>query len=113
MHSTKTSYPSKSASPLSQAPPAVEVITQSTPVRHTLTTTPSSRSISLHGWTITSTKLPICSSSECDELSTTLGIPMPEMLFAKNSVSITGPGGWSLDFNTVDGLNQVDKTGKE
>jgi type 2A phosphatase activator TIP41 len=38
---------------------------------------------------------------------------MPEMLFAKNSVSITGPGGWSLDFNTVDGLNQVDKTGKE
>lgn len=107
MDTTQTSFPSQTSQP------DPEVVSHSHPVLHTLTTTHSSRSISLAGWKVTSTKLPICSSSECDELASSLGIPMPEMLFAKNSVCIEGPTGWKCDFNTVDALDLVDKTGSQ
>jgi len=80
---------------------------------HTLTTTGSTRSISLSGWTVTSTKLPISSSADCDELAAKLGIPVPEMTFGKNSVCIEGPNGWKCDFNTEQALDAVDKTGSQ
>jgi hypothetical protein len=104
---TQSHYPSQG--------PAIapEIISKSSPVPHTLTTTRSSRSISLAGWTVTSTKLPICSSTDCDELAGKLGIPVPEMTFGKNSVCIEGPNGWKCDFNTEKALDAVDKTGSQ
>jgi hypothetical protein len=82
-------------------------------IPHTLKTTGSTRSISLSGWTVTSTKLPISSSADCDELAAKLGIPVPEMTFGKNSVCIEGPNGWKYDFNTEQALDEVDKTGSQ
>ena len=105
--SIQTTFPSES--------PSIdpEVISLSSPVPHTLATTHSSRSITLGGWTVTASKLPICSSSDCDELAAKLGIPVPEMTFGNNSVSIEGPNGWKCDFNTHQALDAVDKTGSQ
>src|SRR5262245_47422424 len=90
-----------------------ETITNSVPVPHVLTTTRSSRSISIAGWTVTACKLPICSSSACDELAATLGIPVPELTFGQNSVEVQGPNGWKCAFNTLEALDLVDKTGSQ
>lgn len=104
----QTTFPSQPHSPA-----APEVVSQSSPVRHTLTTTRASHSISLAGWIITSTKLPICSSSDCDVLAAKLAIPVPEMTFGDNSVCIEGPNGWKCNFNTQQALDAVDKTGSQ
>jgi type 2A phosphatase activator TIP41 len=104
---SQTVFPSE---PRSAAP---EVVSKSSPVPHTLTRTHTSHSISLAGWTATSTKLPICSSADCDELAAKLTIPVPEMTFGNNSVSIEGPNGWRCDFNTQQALDVVDKTGSQ
>jgi hypothetical protein len=104
--SPTTVYPSPSASL------PIETISKSTPVPHTLTTTRSSRSITIADkWTVTSTKLPICSSSDCDDIAAKIGIPVPEMIFGKNEVRIQGPGGWTCVFGSVPALDAVDKTG--
>ena|SRR5271163_2989102 len=87
------------------------VIEKTSPIAHKLITTHSSRSIAIKGWTVTSTKLPISSSSECDEVTGKVCIPVPEMTFGNNSVSIQGPGGWKCVFNTLEALDAVDKTG--
>ncbi|KGQ12818.1 TIP41-like protein [Beauveria bassiana D1-5] len=42
-----------------------------------------------------------------------IGIPMPEMIFGDNLVSVThAPSGWSIRFATPDALDAVDKTDK-
>lgn len=91
----------------------VQVEELSSPVPHSLCHTHASRSIVIAGWTITSTKLPISSSSEGDELSAQLGIPVPEMTFGNNSINIVGPNGWQCEFNTQEALDAVDKTGSK
>jgi type 2A phosphatase activator TIP41 len=90
-----------------------EVISKVSPVAHTLTTTDISGSISIAGWTVTSTKRSISSSAECDQLALDLNIPMPEMTFGNNSVSVEGPNGWKCEFNTREALDAVDKTGSQ
>lgn len=46
-------------------------------------------------------------------MSARLGIPIPEMIFGDNLVSITHkPTGWSISFNAEDALDRVDKTGE-
>jgi TIP41-like family len=90
-----------------------EIISKSSPVPHTLITTPAFRSIKIGGWTITSRKLPISSSSDCDSLAAKLGIPVPEMTFGNNAVSIEAAGGWKCEFNTQEALDAVDKTGSQ
>ena len=108
--STQTVFPSQ-PSVTSTEPPQIE--SKSSPVAHVITTTRSSRSIAIHNWTITSTKLPISSSSSCDELASKVGIPMPEMTFGGNSVCIEGPNGWKCEFGTHEALDTVDKTGSQ
>jgi type 2A phosphatase activator TIP41 len=103
----QTTFPSESP------PGAPEEVFEPSPIPHTLRTTHSTRSITLAGWTITATKLPISSSSDCDKLAAKLGIPVPEMTFGNNSVSIEGPNGWKCDFNTHQALDAVDKTGSQ
>jgi type 2A phosphatase activator TIP41 len=83
------------------------------PVRHTLTSDATSQSITIEGWTVTSIKRPISSSAECDQLALDLGIPIPEMTFGNNAVSIKGPKGWKCEFTTREALDAVDKTGSQ
>ena len=62
---------------------------------------------------ITTRKLPISRAEPIDALSKRIGIPIPEMIFGDNIVSITHPTtGWSIDFNAADALDAVDKTGQ-
>ncbi|TVY41572.1 TIP41-like protein [Lachnellula occidentalis] len=65
------------------------------------------------GFKISARKLPISKSGPIDEMSKKLGIPVPEMIFGDNMVSIEHvPTGWRLEFNAFDALDQVDKTDK-
>ncbi|KAL6910555.1 TIP41-like family domain-containing protein [Trichoderma evansii] len=62
---------------------------------------------------ISTRKLPISKSAAIDALEKKLGIPVPEMIFGDNLVSITHvPSNWTLEFNTTDALDAVDKTDK-
>ncbi|KAL2136572.1 hypothetical protein VTI74DRAFT_2877 [Chaetomium olivicolor] len=64
-------------------------------------------------FTITSRKLPILKAGPIDALSARLGIPVPEMIFGDNLVSITHPAsGWSISFSAEPALDTVDKTGE-
>jgi type 2A phosphatase activator TIP41 len=65
------------------------------------------------GFKISARKLPISKSGPIDEMSKTLGIPVPEMIFGDNMVSIEHlKSGWRLEFNAYDALDRVDKTDK-
>lgn len=63
---------------------------------------------------ISTRKLPISKAGAIDTLTDKIAIPMPEMIFGDNMVSITHvPTGWTLEFNTADALDAVDKTGEK
>jgi len=65
------------------------------------------------GFKISARKLPISKSGPIDEMSKKLGIPVPEMIFGDNMVSIEHmASGWRLEFNAFDALDRVDKTDK-
>ena len=65
------------------------------------------------GFKISARKLPISKSEPIDEMSKKLGIPIPEMIFGDNMVSIEHLAtGWRLEFNAYDALDRVDKTDK-
>jgi type 2A phosphatase activator TIP41 len=65
------------------------------------------------GFRISARKLPISKSGPIDEMSKNLGIPVPEMIFGDNMVSIEHIStGWRLEFNALDALDLVDKTDK-
>jgi len=62
---------------------------------------------------IASRKLPILKAGPIDAMSARLGIPVPEMIFGDNLVSITHiPSGWKIEFSAEDALDRVDKTGE-
>ncbi|KAK3672058.1 Tap42 interacting protein [Recurvomyces mirabilis] len=62
-------------------------------------------------WRITTRKLPILKATPIDQLSNDLGIPIPEMIFGDNLVSIIHlPTAWTLSFNARDALDRVSKT---
>jgi len=62
-------------------------------------------------FTVRSRKLPISKSAAIDTMSAALGIPVPEMIFGDNLVSVThDPSGWTVGFNAFDALDLVDKT---
>ncbi|TVY81558.1 TIP41-like protein [Lachnellula suecica] len=65
------------------------------------------------GFKISARKLPISKSGPIDEMSKKLDIPVPEMIFGDNMVSIEHVAtGWRLEFNAFDALDKVDKTDK-
>lgn len=75
---------------------------------HQLHESPNSRSIEVHGWCITTTTNPISNASECDELNDSLGIPLPEMTFGNNSLTLEHrPSGWKYAFLTKEALAAV------
>ena len=62
-------------------------------------------------WKLTTRKLPILKAEPIEELHQKIGIPIPEMIFGDNFVSITHlPTGWTLEFNASDALDRVNKT---
>lgn len=66
-----------------------------------------------HGFKISARKLPISKSGPIEEMSKKLGIPVPEMIFGDNMVSVEHvASGWRLEFNAFEALDRVDKTGK-
>ncbi|TDZ60709.1 TIP41-like protein [Colletotrichum trifolii] len=63
---------------------------------------------------IATRKLPISKAGPIDAMTASLGIPVPEMIFGDNLVSVTHiPTGWSVSFNAYDALDGVDKTGEK
>ncbi|KAG9246961.1 TIP41-like family-domain-containing protein [Calycina marina] len=65
------------------------------------------------GFKISARKLPISKSGPIDEMSKSLNIPVPEMIFGDNLVAIEHlASGWRLEFNAYDSLDKVDKTDK-
>lgn len=84
------------------------------PVVHTLRSDGYDRSISLQGWTVRTSKCPISNSKQIAALEDELGIPMPEMIFGGNSISLEKDDGtMSIAFTTRDALDAVDKTGTD
>ncbi|KAL2752818.1 hypothetical protein ACRALDRAFT_2029957 [Sodiomyces alcalophilus JCM 7366] len=60
---------------------------------------------------ISTRKLPISKAGPIDQMTERLGIPVPEMIFGDNLVSLTHePTGWCLRFDAFDALDRVDKT---
>ncbi|EXF78650.1 hypothetical protein CFIO01_03307 [Colletotrichum fioriniae PJ7] len=63
---------------------------------------------------VASRKLPISKAGPIDDMTASLGIPVPEMIFGDNLVSVSHvPTGWSIAFNAYDALDAVDKTDKK
>ncbi|KAL9001530.1 MAG: hypothetical protein Q9169_000105 [Polycauliona sp. 2 TL-2023] len=72
----------------------------------------SDKTISHHGFQITTRKLPILKAEPIDHMTAGLGIAPPEMIFGDNLVSIKHVrSGWKIEFNAFDALDLVDKTG--
>lgn len=70
-------------------------------------------STSIKGFRISTQKLPILKAEPIEEMSNTLGIAPPEMIFGDNFVKIEHQKtGWGITFNAFDALDRVDKTGE-
>ncbi|KAL8943508.1 MAG: hypothetical protein Q9216_001043 [Gyalolechia sp. 2 TL-2023] len=64
------------------------------------------------GFRITTRKLPILKAEPIERMTATLGIAPPEMIFGDNVTSIEHlKSGWNIEFNALDALDLVDKTG--
>ncbi|KAI2775267.1 TIP41-domain-containing protein [Daldinia loculata] len=60
---------------------------------------------------ISTRKLPISKAGPIEAMEQELGIPVPEMIFGDNLVSVRhAPSGWAVEFNARDALDAVDKT---
>ncbi|KAI1469347.1 TIP41-domain-containing protein [Daldinia caldariorum] len=60
---------------------------------------------------ISTRKLPISKAGPIEAMERDLGIPVPEMIFGDNLVSVRhAPSGWAVEFNARDALDAVDKT---
>lgn len=78
-----------------------------------LTLTEATTTHTQRAFTISSRKLPISKAGPIDAMSARLGIPVPEMIFGDNLVSIAHPSAnWRLDFTAEAALDAVDKTGE-
>lgn len=64
-------------------------------------------------WRLTTRKLPILKADPIEALSNDIGIPIPEMIFGDNYVSLSHESsGYTLQFNARDALDLVSKTEK-
>ncbi|EIN10995.1 type 2A phosphatase activator TIP41 [Punctularia strigosozonata HHB-11173 SS5] len=75
---------------------------------HKLLESPNSRTIQINGWSITACTNPIASAVDADALQAQLGIPLPEMTFAHNVLTLEHrASGWKYAFRTADALAGV------
>ncbi|KAF9480673.1 type 2A phosphatase activator TIP41 [Pholiota conissans] len=76
--------------------------------QHKLLESPNTRSIEINGWIISASTNSISNARECDALQSTLGIPLPEMTFGNNSLTIKHvPSGTKYAFSTLEALRSV------
>ncbi|KAJ1341230.1 hypothetical protein BSLG_004165 [Batrachochytrium salamandrivorans] len=68
----------------------------------------ATKGIAVGDWTITTTKLPICNAIELERVAERVEIPLPEMLFGNNFLTVAHVSGTSIHFNAVDALELVD-----
>ncbi|CAG8483095.1 443_t:CDS:2 [Ambispora gerdemannii] len=66
------------------------------------------KGIITHGWTITSTKLPILNAKEIERAQAELEIPLPEMFFGNNRITISNEHGFEFEFSPMEALKHVD-----
>lgn len=70
-------------------------------------------SITINGFSVSTRKRPILKAEPIEQMTESLGIAPPEMIFGDNFVSIEHQSsGFGITFNTYDALDKVDKTGK-
>jgi type 2A phosphatase activator TIP41 len=75
---------------------------------HKVYESPNTRSIKIKDWTITVITKSIATAGECDALQAELGIPLPEMIFANNSLSLRHhPSGWEYSYDAPNALKYV------
>lgn len=81
------------------------------------TTMPSAsapRTHNIGGFQIATQKLPILKAGPIEEMTSKIGIQIPEMIFGDNFVAIQhGPSGWGIKFDAFGALDSVDKTGEK
>ncbi|RDB19880.1 TIP41-like protein, partial [Hypsizygus marmoreus] len=76
--------------------------------QHKLLESPNSRSIEVFDWFITASTNPISNAPDCDALQASLGLPLPEMTFGSNYLTLEHrPSGWKYSFNTSSALKAV------
>ena len=76
--------------------------------QHTLQESPNCRSITIAGWIITASTNPISNAPECDALQADLRIPLPEMTFGNNYLTLHHlPSGKAYAFTPAEALKQV------
>ncbi|KAG0064987.1 TIP41-like family-domain-containing protein [Linnemannia elongata] len=67
--------------------------------------------VAIHDWTVLSYKTSILNSQEIDTASADLGIPIPEMIFGNNFLSIEHEtSGFKLEFKALPALAMVDQS---
>ncbi|KAF9166494.1 hypothetical protein BGX21_003831 [Mortierella sp. AD011] len=83
-----------------------------TSTTHRLIKEDQTTGIAIHGWEVRSHKTSILSSKEIDAASADLGIPIPEMIFGNNFLSIEHKSGFKLEFKALPALAMVDQSSK-
>lgn len=69
-------------------------------------------SITQHGFRISTRKMPILKAEPIEQMTASLSITPPEMIFGDNMVTIEHAASkFGISFNTYDALDRVDKTG--
>ncbi|KAI4206316.1 MAG: hypothetical protein LQ346_001141 [Caloplaca aetnensis] len=85
---------------------------QSSPNARTISRDEPGNVIVHNGFRIATKKLPILKAEPIDQMTKTLGIAPPEMIFGDNVASIEHlASGWSIEFTAFHALRKVDKTG--
>eukprot|EP00121_Abeoforma_whisleri_P016453 Awhi_evm2s15099 len=64
----------------------------------------------INKWKFRTVKTHISDAQELERISNEVNIPLPEMLFGGNLLSLEYENGFKLQFKSVDALNLVDKT---
>ncbi|KAF9907456.1 hypothetical protein EC991_010920 [Linnemannia zychae] len=78
---------------------------------HRLINDNQTRGVAIQDWTVLSHKTSILNSQEIDTASADLGIPIPEMIFGNNFLSIEHkPSGFKLEFKALPALAMVDQS---
>ncbi|KAF9351922.1 hypothetical protein BGX26_010157 [Mortierella sp. AD094] len=84
----------------------------STSTTHRLIKEDQTTGIAIQDWDVRSHKTSILSSKEIDAASADLGIPIPEMIFGNNFLSIEHKSGFKLEFKALPALAMVDQSSK-
>ncbi|KAK4692736.1 type 2A phosphatase activator TIP41, partial [Phenoliferia sp. Uapishka_3] len=67
------------------------------------------KGIQLAGWKVTTTKLPILNTIESDTAASSLHLPLPEICFGNNCVTIHNPqSGLKLEWDTMSALRVIE-----